>query len=281
LPLRWLRLKLLELLDKTAAYFAKQGVASPRLQIESLLAHVLKLPRMQLYLQFERIVNPAELDALRPLVKRRAEGEPLQHILGETGFCGLTLACSPAALVPRPETEVLVDLAAATLAPLPPGHLVDVGTGTGAIALALARALPAWKISATDVSPDALALARRNAAAQEGGERVEFTEADLLGTIQPDAVIANLPYLTDAEMDALPPEVRHDPALALRGGPDGLDLVRRLIATLPPSVHTVALELGVGQADTVAGLLDGAGFNTIRKASDLSERERFVIARKG
>lgn len=271
-------MKLLELLDKTTAYLAKQGIASPRLQVESLLAHVLQLPRMQLYLQFERILTPAELDALRPLVKRRTEGEPLQHILGHTGFYGLTLACSPAALVPRPETEVLVELTLHALKPLPPGHLVDVGTGTGALALALAQALPGWTISATDLSPEALELARRNAAAHDFGARIGFHQADLLGSLEPDAVVANLPYLTDAEMAGLPPEVRRDPELALRGGPDGLDLVRRLTGSLPPSVKCCVLELGIGQADTVAGWLAAAGFTKVEKAADLTERERFVRA---
>jgi release factor glutamine methyltransferase len=274
-------LKLLDLIQRTSDYFAKQGVASPRLQIESLLAHVLGMPRMQLYLQFERVLSPAELDALRPLVKRRAEGEPLQHILGTTGFLGLTLACGPAALVPRPETEVLVDRVTEALRHRPPGHAVDVGTGTGAIALALALALPQWGVSATDVSPEALELARRNQSAHPGTERVAFLQADLLGGLAPDAVVANLPYLTDAEMAALPPEVARDPELALRGGADGLDVVRRLVEQLPESVAFLALELGPDQPLAAARLLEARGFPRIRIAEDLSGRERFVLAERG
>lgn len=273
-------MKLLDLIQRTTDYFTKQGVASPRLQIECLLAHVLQMPRMQLYLQFERTLTPAELDALRPLVKRRAEGEPLQHITGTTGFHGLTLACTPDALVPRPETEVLVDLATEALKDRPPGHLADIGTGTGAIALALSLTLPAWRISATDVSPAALDLARRNQSAHPGTERVELAQADLLGPLTPDAVVANLPYLTDAEMASLPPEVKHDPELALRGGSDGLDLVRRLIASLPDSVSFIALELGPGQPATAAALLKARGFPAPRTASDLADRERFVLAER-
>jgi release factor glutamine methyltransferase len=274
-------LKLLELIQRTTDYFAKQGVASPRLQIESLLAHVLGLPRMQLYLQFDRVLSPAELDALRPLVKRRAEGEPLQHIVGTTGFMGLTLACSPCALVPRPETEVLVDQVTEALRLRPAGHVVDVGTGTGAIALALALALPEWRVSATDVCPQALELARRNQAAYPDAARVEFLQADLLGGLAPDAVVANLPYLTDEEMRTLPPEVKRDPELALRGGADGLDLVRRLVEQLPESVAFLALELGPDQPPTVARLLQVRGFSHIRIAEDLSERPRFVLATRG
>lgn len=273
-------MKLLDVIQRTTDYFTKQGVASPRLQIECLLAHVLQMPRMQLYLEFERTLGPAELDALRPLVKRRAEGEPLQHITGSTGFYGLTLACTPAALIPRPETEVLVDLVVEALKDRPPGHLVDVGTGTGAIALALALALPAWQVSATDVAPAALALARQNQSAHPGTERVIFSEADLLGPLTPDAVVANLPYLTDAEMAALPPEVKHDPELALRGGADGLDLVRRLAAALPDSVSFIALELGPEQPPAAAPLLQARGFCSLRTASDLAGRKRFLLAER-
>jgi release factor glutamine methyltransferase len=270
-------LKILDLIHRTADYFAKQGVPSPKLQIESLLAHVLRMPRMQLYLDFERVLSPAELDALRPLVKRRADGEPLQHILGETGFLGLTLACSPDALIPRPETEVLVDRVTEALGPRPSGHLVDVGTGTGAIALALASALPAWRISATDVSPAALTLARLNQSRHPETSRVEFIEADLLGPLTPEAVVANLPYLTDTEMENLPSEVRRDPPLALRGGSDGLDLVRSLIAGLPEGVTFLALELGIGQTGTVAPLLQARGFSKMQRISDLNDRERFLL----
>lgn len=271
---------MLEIINRTTDYLARQGIASPRLQIESLLAHVLSLPRMQLYLQFDRTLTPAELDLLRPLVKRRAQGEPLQHIIGHTGFLNLTLHCGPQALVPRPETEMLVELTADTLRPRPPGHLADVGTGTGAIALALALALPEWRISATDISPEALALARRNQADHPATARVEFHEADLLDSLTPDAVVANLPYLTDEEMNHLPSEVRHDPPLALRGGPDGLDPLRRLLATLPASVQHLFLELGPLHIEKAAELVAASGFPPPEIIPDLTQRPRFLRARK-
>lgn len=273
-------MKILELLERTTDYFAKQGVPSPRLQVELLLAHVLKLPRMQLYLQFERLLTPAELDALRPLVKRRAEHEPLQYLTGSTAFHGLTLACKPGTLIPRPETEVLVDLVQTALATHPPGHLLDIGTGTGAIAFALALALPDWSVSATDVSPDALALATENRLQSPALARVNLVHGPLFHGLTPDAVVSNPPYLTDAEMANLPPEVQKEPTLALHGGPDGLDIVRNLISQLPDSVRFLALELGVNQTESVATLLTARGFTTLRREKDLADVERFILAQK-
>ncbi|MDX6767375.1 MAG: peptide chain release factor N(5)-glutamine methyltransferase [Candidatus Methylacidiphilales bacterium] len=273
-------MKILELLERTTEYFTHQGVASPRLQIELLLAHVLKLPRMQLYLQFERLLTPAELDALRPLVKRRAAHEPLQYLTGSTAFHGLNLACKPGVLIPRPETEVLVDLVQTTLANRPPGHLLDLGTGSGAIALALAKALPDWTVSATDISPEALDLARANQATDPDLSRVRFLLGELLAGAAPDVLVSNPPYLTDAEMAALPPEVQKEPVTALHGGTDGLDVVRRILAALPSSVKLVAFELGLHHTETVANLLAHTGFTTIRREKDLAGVERFILAER-
>lgn len=273
-------MKILELLERTTDYLAKQGVSSPRLQVELLLAHVLKLPRMQLYLQFERELAPADLDALRPLVKRRAEHEPLQYIVGSTAFLGLTLDCKPGVLIPRPETEVLVDMAQAALASKPAGHLLDIGTGTGAIAFALALALPEWSVTATDISPEALALAQQNKSKDPGLARVDLVLGPLFNGLAPDAVISNPPYLTDAEMSSLPPEVQKEPTLALHGGPDGLNIVREIIAELPDSVKFLAFELGVNQTETVATLLAPKGFTPIRRESDLAGIERFILAER-
>ena len=273
-------MKILELLERTTDYFAKQGVPSPRLQIELLLAHVLKLPRMQLYIQFERLLSPAELDTLRPLVKRRAEHEPLQYLTGSTVFHGLTLACQPGVLIPRPETEVLVELAQTALATRPPGHLLDIGTGTGAIAFSLAMALPEWAVSATDVSPQALAQAAQNQKQSPLLTRVKLVQGTLFQGLTPDAVVSNPPYLTDAEMAALPPEVQKEPTLALHGGTDGLDIVRDIVNQLPDSVKFLALELGVHQTEPVAALLTNKGFSSIRRESDLAGIERFILAER-
>lgn len=272
---------LLELLDRTAGYFESKEITSARFQAESLTAHVLGKPRLALYLEFDRPMQEAELDALRPLVKRRAEGEPLQHIVGTTDFCGLTLECSPEALIPRPETEMLVEWVTDTLGNHPGGTLVDVGTGSGCIALACAAALPGWKILATEKSPAALALARRN------GDRhpelkVEWLEGDLLAPISPPplAVVANLPYLTREEMTPLPPEVKNDPVSALEGGEDGLDNIRHLIASLAPETTFCFLEMGIAQGDAITALFKDAGFSDVSLAEDLTGRPRFAAAQR-
>ncbi|MDR1305331.1 MAG: peptide chain release factor N(5)-glutamine methyltransferase [Verrucomicrobiales bacterium] len=269
-------MNLLELIDKTAAFFKQKNLESPRLQIELILAHVLKLPRMGLYLQFERTLTVAELDALRPLVRRRADGEPLQHILGETEFHGLAFACGPAALIPRPETEVLVAWVLELLRDRPAGLLYDIGTGSGVIALTVAKQLPAWRVIGVDLSGDALALARQN---QErlGAPNVTWLEHDLLPAADTGHVIvANLPYLTDAEMAALPREVTFDPALALRGGADGLALIRPLIAMTSEHTADIFLETGAAHAPAVADLLRQVGFANIETRGDLAGVPRFT-----
>ncbi len=271
----------LELLEKTTVFLRQKEVASPRLQVELLLAHVLGIPRLQLYMQFDRPLGDTELDALRPLVKRRSEHEPLQYIMGETGFCGLTLECRPGVLIPRPETEMLVEWVLAEISAAPPAHLVDVGTGSGAIALALAASLPeSSAVTGTDINPAALALARANQQRNAGLGRVRWQEADMLGSLQPDAVVANLPYLTTDEMSALPPEVCKEPSTALDGGTDGLGPARRLVQTLPDSVRFLALELGGVNAPVLAKELNTSGWPEVRHETDLNDVPRFVIARR-
>ncbi len=279
-------MKLLSVLEATTGHFTKHGVPSPRLQAELLLAHALSLPRLGLYLQFERGLNAAELDTLRELVRRRAAREPLQHITGSTGFGGLTLRCSPAALIPRPETEILVEHAARLLADSSPGLVIDVGTGTGAIPLALARTQPAFQYLGLDISEDALALAAENAAASASapppGTSVTWKKCDLFQGITEKAVLvtANLPYLTPAEIDSAEPEVRHDPRLALEGGADGLDLIRRLIPLAFPLTPRLLLECGPDQAPKVAALARESGFTQVAIHPDLTSRPRVVEARR-
>jgi len=269
---------LLELLNKTTEFFEKRQLASARLQAESITAHVLNQPRLSLYLQFDRPMQDAELNALRPLVRRRADGEPLQHIIGHTEFFGLQLACSPDALIPRPETEGLVERVIASLENKPPGRLLDVGTGTGAIALACAKALPEWKVHAVEPSAGALALARRNAECFPD-IHVEWHEGEFMGDSLPcpDAVVANLPYLTPVEMESLSPEVRHDPESALHGGEDGLDLIRQLIRCFPMKVGHCFLEIGIQQGEKVHQLLAEAGFSRIAIEEDWNGCVRYAI----
>jgi len=279
-------MKLLSVLEATTGHFTKNGVPSPRLQAELLLAHALSLPRLGLYLQFERELNPAELESLRQLVRRRAAREPLQHVIGSAGFCGLTLRCSPAALIPRPETEILVEHATRMLADFPPGLVIDVGTGTGAIPLALARKQPAFRYLRLDLSSEALALAQENstapASAPPEGTTLAWKKGDLLEGITETAVLvtANLPYLTPPEIESAEPEVRHDPRLALEGGADGLDLIRRLVPQAARLTANLLLECGPAQADPVAALAREAGFPRVTIHPDLTARPRVVEARR-
>ena len=195
----------LEAIQKSAEFLAKKGVDSPRLQTELLLAHLLKLPRMKLYLNFERVLTPAETDALRELVKRRGQREPLQHITGSTSFCGFEIAVNRCALVPRPETELLAESGWQFLSTLnslarrseaetaQPPTALDFGTGTGCIAIALAAKCPSAKIIATDVSADALALAGENAARNNVADRIEFLQGDGFAAFLPEGRVTRAP----------------------------------------------------------------------------------------
>jgi release factor glutamine methyltransferase len=276
----------LEVITSTASYFAKHGVESARLNIELLLAHVLQKKRMDLYLEFERTLSEAELAPLRDLVKRRAAGEPLQHLLGTVEFFKHTLRCDGRALVPRPETEQLCELlfmeAKSETCAWKAGRIVDVGTGTGCIALALAAQFPDAEVHAVDLSPDALALARENAATLGLTDRVTFHQADLLtGLDGPfDLIVSNPPYIPTADLATLPREVRHDPTAALDGGPDGLAIVRRLLAQAAPLLRSgarLALELGENQPTRLAPELT-ENFTAIQPFPDYSHRDRYLFA---
>src|SRR2546430_573540 len=220
----------LELLQSTTAYFRKHNVEGPRLNAEHLLAHVLKRKRIELYLEFERVLTEAELAPLRELVRRRGLGEPLQHLLGTVEFCGRVFLCDKRALVPRPETEQLVEILKSRIENRE-SRIVDVGTGSGVIALSLAGMFPEAKITATDVSDDALALARENAARLGLEEKVELVKSDLLDAVDGtfDLIVANLPYVAMADRPTLSREVLHDPEVALFGGGGGGGIVRKLI----------------------------------------------------
>ena len=275
-------MRILELINKTTPYLEKAGIASPRLTIELLLAHVLKKKRLQLYLEFERELDEATLEILRGLVKRRVAGEPLQYVTGETEFCGLKLAVDRRVLIPRPETELLVEIVAARQ----PATVVDVGTGSGCIALALAQRLPASEITATDISPDALAVARVNAARYDSKNSTRFLLGDLLSTLPDsftaDAIVSNPPYIASGELTQLPKEVKDfEPAQALFAGADGLEVIRRLVVDakrfLSPAGF-VALEIGAGQRAAVAELFESAGYTVAQVEKDLQGHERVIVA---
>lgn len=274
----------LEVLTAATEYLRKQDVASPRLNAEHLLAHVLgKKKRIDLYLEFERPLGEAERAPLRDLVRRRSEGVPLQHLLGTVEFLEWTFATDARALIPRPETEQLVEL---VLKDPAWNVLWDIGTGSGVIALTLALKRPEARVFGGDASPEALALARENAARHGLAERVELLHSDLLAGFSgsADAIVANLPYIPAGDLAGLSREVQHDPAMALDGGPDGLDLIRRLAAEAPQKLSPgglLALEIGHDQATAVCEILQHHNFRDISAHRDYQQIERFIIARHG
>ena len=279
-------LPLLEVLRGAESYLAERGVENPRLNAEHLLAHALGLKRMELYLQFDRQLTEAERAPLRDTVKRRGAREPLQHILGTAEFHGRTFACDKRALIPRPETEQLVEIALEMVKGKTSPKILDVGTGSGVIAITLALELPEAEVQAADLSTDALALAAANAERHGLTGRITFHQADLLppGDSKFDLIVANLPYIPAAEIAALSPEVRHDPLAALDGGPDGLDLIRRLIEAAPERLTpggALLLEIGAGQADAVNTLLTNRKFRDISVRSDYQNIPRFAVGFHG
>lgn len=276
---------LLEIIQRTTEFFGRRGIENPRLNAELLIGHALGLPRMQLYLQFERPLTEPELARLRPLVKRRGDREPLQHLVGETDFAGLKLKVDRRALVPRPETEMLVTLLVERLVP-PPRRVLDLGTGSGAIALGLARAWPEADVQAVDVDGEALALARENAAANGLGARVRFAQADWFAAIPADErfdlIVSNPPYLSESEVAAAQPEVRdHEPRHALTPGGDGTSALRLILAEarrrLAPG-GLLACETGVGQHAELQRIAAELGFVRAESRPDLTKRERFFLA---
>jgi len=279
-------------------------VEGGRLDAELLLAHVLNLRRLDLYLQFDRPLLPRELDLFRALLRRRANREPLQHVVGTAAFRELELTTDARALIPRPETEVLVGevldwarealpaLSSPSVGPHGAGELggqmtaLDIGTGTGAIALSLLREGPFARVVATDSSPRALALAAENAERTGLGEKLELREGCLFDPLRPEerfhVVVSNPPYVPEGDRGSLAPEVRDwDPPEALFAGPEGLDvllpLVEGAVGCLMPG-GLLALEVGDGQARRVARAMEETGgFSEIRVRPDLAGRERVVL----
>ena len=318
------QMTVLEILNRTKVFFEKKGIPDARLDAEYIISYGLKMKnRMDLYLNFEKPLTPAELDVLRTMVARRATREPLQHIIGDTSFRGFIIKCDRRALIPRPETESLVDMASDCLKGVEKPFIVEIGTGTGAISIACAKEIAGAKVLATDVSEDALALARTNAevnglagnsseqsaataadstaSASSANEAstLTFAQGDLLNAVTPDAIakatgdasakidclIANLHYIPDSEKDKLQPEVaKYDPALALFGGADGLDLVRKLLQQtencLKPGA-SILLEIGSEQGEMLkaeASRYTWLEFTGIHK--DFCNNIRFVSYKK-
>lgn len=277
----------LEVLQSTTGYFRKHNIESPRLNAEHLLAHVLGRKRIELYLEFERQLNESELAPLRELVKRRAKGEPLQHLLGTVEFCGRTFLCDKRALVPRPETEQLVEVLISSFKiEITDSRILDVGTGSGVIALSLAAEYPETEIVASDISEEALALARKNADRLGLGAHVRFLKSELLENVEGafDLIVANLPYISTEQRQTLSREVLHDPDIALFSGARGDELLRKLIEQAPSRLRpggVLALEIGIGQDKTLVSAMEKKNYRDICTKNDYSGVTRFLFARYG
>lgn len=275
----------------TTDYFRRRGIESPRLDAELLVAHALGLQRLDLYLRHDQPLNDAERTRIKALLKRRVAREPVAYIIGHREFWSLDLEVTPAVLVPRPETEGLVEAALELLAGrqagMPP-RVADLGTGSGAIAIALAHSFPEAFYCAMDRSPEALAVARRNARRHQVAERIDFLLADWLTPFRSappgfDLLVANPPYIPSAVIAELAPEVRdYEPRSALDGDRDGLAAIRAIAADAPrvlaPGGHLL-LEIGYDQAAAVEDLLGRAGLQDIRLRRDYAGHLRVAQAR--
>lgn len=277
-------ISLLEVLQGSTDFLKKNQVEQPRLNAEHLLAHVLNIPRLELYLQFERLLEEKELAPLRELLRQRSKGIPLQHLLGTVDFFGRIFSIDARALIPRPETEQLIERA---LTYKNREHILDVGTGSGAISITLALENKHAKIEAIDLSREALELAQENAQRHEI-THITWHHGDLLEPLSKkqspacfDLIIANLPYIPKEEIPTLAREIAHDPVMALDGGIDGLDLIRRLIegasTYLKPGGYLL-LEIGKDQENEVMNSLKQHDYHDILALPDYQGVLRFIEA---
>jgi release factor glutamine methyltransferase len=278
-------LNVIEVVRKTSEFFATKGIDSPRLNAELIVGHALGLARMSLYLNFERPLAEAELAAVRELVRRRGRREPLQYVVGFTEFSGLRLRTDRRALIPRPETELLVEIVGARCK-APPGRILDLGTGCGAIALALARIFPEARVTAVDSSAEALALAAENAQSTGLAERLVLVQSSwferLPAAEKYDLIVSNPPYLSAAEAAAAAPEVRdYEPMQSLVSGEGGFGDIARIIERAPGALAAggmLALETGIAHGAPATAAAQAAGFARSESLQDLAGRERFFLA---
>lgn len=267
----------------TTQYFTKLGIDSPRVDAEILLAQVLQCNRVRLYLDQDKTLEPQELNAMHQLVERRSKHEPIAYILGSKGFMTDDFLVTPAVLVPRPETELLVEQVAKFFAEEEINFL-DIGTGSGAIVISLLKLLPKAKAVAVDVSKEALQVAKENAAKIGVAERVKFLQSDLyqgVGAEQFDLIVSNPPYISDADMAVLDPDVQQEPRIALAGGSDGLEFYRRIIAGAKEHLTSdgvLAFEFGIKQAEPIKQLLLDNGYDVVAVRKDYAGIERDIYA---
>ena len=274
------------ILEWTRGHFEKQQVDSARLTAEILLAHTLKLTRVKLYVEHDRPLSKDELAAFKALIQRRMTGEPTQYLVGSKEFYGRTFSVDPRVLIPRPETELLVEAVLRDLPKDEPRRVLDVCTGSGCIAISIAAERPKASVWATDVSAEALELAAKNAEALQVGPRVTFRQGDLFAAIPADmkfdVIVSNPPYIRRDELKSLQREVQKEPTLALDGGPDGLDFYRRILETALSHLKSgglLAFEIGDEQGAAVSQLMARSGCRDVRVEKDLAPHDRLVLGR--
>ena len=277
--------KVVEVLTVASQYLQGKGIESPGLAAKLLLSRLLNCKHLDLIVRYDHVLTDKQLEAMRRGVRRVAAGEPVQYVIGETGFMGHTVKTDKRALIPRPETELLVEsvLGAAALWQRPKPVVVDVGTGSGCIIVSLAKANPNAHYVAFDVSAEALTLAKENAAALGVGDHVTFTQAELGDAMDPetaDAIISNLPYIPSGDIAGLQPQVRdHEPRIALDGGPTGLEIIEAVVCdaaiVLKPG-GLIFLEIGADQGPAVSEMLRDAGFDDVAVRPDLAGLDRIV-----
>ena len=275
----------LRLLNWTQGYFGQKGIDAPRLTAELLLAHALRCDRVRLYLDFDKPLGEAELAAFRELVRRRAEREPTAYLLGARDFYGRTFQVDARVLVPRPETELVLEAALAALPVEAAGRrALDLCTGSGVLAISIALERPGAQVVAVDLSPEALAVARENAA-RLGAAGVSFLEGDLYAPLSPeekfDVIVSNPPYVPRGELDTLPAEVRREPRLALDGGDDGLAISRRIVAGAAARLRpggTLVLEMHESHLHDLPAICLQSGLERAEPCRDLGGLPRFVVA---
>lgn len=273
-------------LEWTRSHFEKQEIDAPRLTAELLLSHLLKVSRVKLYVDLDRPLQKDELAQYKALIVRRLAHEPTQYLMGHREFYGRSFKVDARVLIPRPETELLVEAVLRAMPKEGASRVLDVCTGSGCVAISLAAERPRSSVWATDLMADALEVAHANAEALGVGPRVTFLQGDLFAAVPLGAtfevIVSNPPYVKSAELSTLQREVRHEPRAALDGGADGLDLIRRIAADALPRLKRgglLALEIGEDQGPATAALLTQAGFHEVRVEPDLERRDRMVFGR--
>jgi release factor glutamine methyltransferase len=274
---------LTEATDALAGSDLKQA----RLEAGSLLSHVMNRDRTFILAHPEHVLDPGLLELFQSLVVRRAAGEPLQYLTGHQEFFKLDFEVTPDVLIPRPESEAIVEAALELLPKDQPSRFADVGTGSGCLAISILHELPNAIGFATDISVGALAVARRNAETLRVADRLQLIESDLLSAIPPaeqfDLIVSNPPYVPGDDIDSLQREVKHEPRSALAGGSDGLDVIRRLLRAAPPRIRVrghLVFEFGFGQAELLLNLIDHQAWNLIEVRKDLQGIPRVIVLQR-